>query len=512
MSARGVNDPRPPGVPSRQNRQPPSGLHYMQLSELARLLEACEISPVEVTQLQLDRIGALDDQLNSYALVTAEAALEAAKSAETSIAAGRYRGVLHGVPLGVKDLFWTRGIPTTGGMPMHRSFRPVEDATVVARLREAGAVLLGKLQMTEGAYSDHHPAVTPPRNPWNAEYWPGISSSGPAVATAAGLCYGAVASDTGGSIRWPCNANGLTGLKPTWGRVSRFGMMELAASLDHVGPIARSARDVAAIFAIVAGRDERDPTSLLGPRPLPATSRFPVASSPPAASKPRAASNLSASSVRDTLRVGIDPRWNSDDVDPSVQRVLSVATEVFRALGCEIVEVSTPEVSQSVIDWAPACAVEAAVAHEATYPARRSEYGNVLASVLETGRSVSVLEYQKIRLRRIELRARFAQLLEDIDVLLAPVQPFAPLDLATIRTLGTQPELILKLQRFTAPFDLTGHPTMTLPGGFSEAGLPIGFQLIAAQWAEGILIDASIAFQDMTDWHTRHPPDRQAIP
>jgi amidase len=342
-------------------------LHFMQLTELAARLEAREISPVEVTQLQLSRIAALDGQLHSYALVTPESALAAAKSAEASIAAGRYRGPLHGVPLGVKDLFWTKGIPTSGGMPLRRQFRPPEDATVVARLKDSGAVLLGKLQMTEGAYSDHHPAIEPPRNPWNADVWPGISSSGPAVATAAGLCYGALASDTGGSIRWPCGANGLTGLKPTWGRVSRFGAMELAASLDHVGPIARSARDVRAIFSIVSGRDEKDPTSLLSPREEPV---------------------LPASSL-DKLRVGVDPRWSSEDVDASVQRVISEATEVFRGLGCRLVEVSTPEVAQSVIDWAPACAVEAAVAHEATYPARKNEYGKVLASVLETGRSVS---------------------------------------------------------------------------------------------------------------------------
>jgi len=459
-------------------------LHFMELTELAARLAAREISPLEVTRALLDRIAALDGHLNSYALVTPDSALQAAKSAEESIVAGRHRSPVHGVPLALKDLFWTQGIPTSCGMPMHRQFLPHEDATVVARLKEAGAVLLGKLQMTEGAYSDHHPAIEPPRNPWNADYWPGISSSGPAVATAAGLCYGALASDTGGSIRWPCAANGLTGLKPTWGRVSRFGVMELAASLDHVGPIARSARDVGALFAIIAGRDEKDPTSWLGP---------------PATPEPM-------TSEGGTLRVGIDPHWNSDDVDASVQLVTSAAAEVFRAMGCEIIEVSVPDVAQSVIDWAAACAVEAAVAHEATYPDRKSEYGEVLASVLGTGRSLSAFDYQKIRLRRMELKRRWSRLLQDIDVLLIPVHPFAPLDLATIRVLGAQPELILKLQRYTAPFDMTGHPTITLPGGFSTAGLPIGFQLVAAEWAESILINAGIAFQTATHWHTHHPP------
>ena len=205
-------------------------LHFLQLTALAELIRTREISPVEATRKQLDRIATLDGRLASYAVVTAESAMAEARVAEADIVAGRYRGPLHGVPLAMKDLFWTRGVPTAAGTTIHKSFKPAEDATVVRRLREAGAVLLGKLQMTEGAYSDHHPQVTPPRNPWNADYWPGISSSGPGVALAAGLCFGALASDTGGSIRWPSAANGLTGLKPTWGRVSRHGVFDLATS------------------------------------------------------------------------------------------------------------------------------------------------------------------------------------------------------------------------------------------------------------------------------------------
>jgi amidase len=173
----------------------------------------------------------------------------------------------HGVTVAVKDLCWTKDYPTAAGMVVHQDYRPHADATVVRRLKGAGAVLLGKLQLTEGAYSDHHPSATPPTNPWNGDYWPGISSSGPGVATAAGRCYGAIASDTGGSIRWPSAANGVTGLKPTRGRVSRYGVFELAATLDHVGPIARSAADAAAILTVIAGSDPNDPTALLDPVP-----------------------------------------------------------------------------------------------------------------------------------------------------------------------------------------------------------------------------------------------------
>jgi amidase len=456
-------------------------LHFLELTELARLLRRREVSAVEVTCAQLVRISNLDRDLASFVRVTPERALAAATAADAEIADGHYRGPLHGVPLGIKDLFWTEGVPTAAGMAIHREFVPGEDATAVARLKEAGAVLLGKLQMTEGAYADHHPSIRAPTNPWNPDYWTGISSSGSAAA-AAGLCFGALGSDTGGSIRWPCGATGLTGIKPTWGRVSRFGSFELAASLDHIGPIARSVADAATILATIAGPDGKDPTTI-----------------------PRSAQDYLAmlgGSIRG-LRVGVDPEWNHRDVDASVERVVAEAEATFRALGADIVIVSVPEVSQAIADWSPACALEAAVAHRTTYPARRGEYGPALAAVLEAGHNVSALDYQALRLRRMDLRGRFAHLYRTIDLLLLPVQPFAPLTLGAIQSLGTQPDLIAKLQRYTAPFNLTGHPTVTLPGGFDCAGMPIGFQL--AGHDEGPLIRAAAAFQRQTNWHRCHP-------
>jgi amidase len=460
-------------------------LHYLELNELADLLRRREVSSVEVTRAQLERIDGLDPHLGSYARTTPEQALAAADTADAEIAAGHYRGPLHGVPLGIKDLFWTKGVSAAAGTLIHQDFVPQEDATAVARLKQAGAVLLGKLQMTEGAYSDHHPAIRPPNNPWNAAYWTGISSSGAAVAAAAGLCYGALASDTGGSIRWPCSATGLSGIKPAWGRVSRYGMFELAASLDHVGPMARSVLDAAAILAAIRGPDDKDPTTLDGPNPTNAL--------------------LNDQSMRG-VRLGIDAQWNAWDVDSTVQTVVAEAERVFRELGAEIVSVDAPEVTQAVVDWAPACALEAAFAHRHTYPSRKSEYGPVLASVLDAGYAISTLDYQAIRLRRMELRGRFARLFRTIDALLIPAQPFAPLTLTQISTLGAQPGLIYKLQRYTAPFDLTGHPTVTFPGGFSECGLPIGLQLAGSD--ETTLIRTAVAFQRETRWHRRHPNAR----
>jgi amidase len=202
------------------------------------------------------------------------------------------------------------------------------------------------------------------------------------------------------------------------------------------------------------------------------------------------------------LRVGVDRRWNGDDVDGSVQAVLSDSIDVVRTLGAELIEVTVPDVRQAVTDWA----VEAAVAPQPTYPIRKSEYGAVLASILDAGRALSGSDYQRIRLRRMELRGRFARLFQTINLLLTPVHPFAPLSLAAIQTLGEQPELTLKLQRYTAPFNFTGSPTITLPGGFSEAGLPIGLQLIARHLDEANLVRAGVAFQNATAWHQRHPP------
>lgn len=459
-------------------------LHFLELTDLAELIRTRKLSPVEATRQQLDRIATLDGRLASYAHVTAERAMDEARAAEADIIAGRYRGPLHGIPLAVKDLFWTEGMPTSAGTTIYKSFRPAEDATAVRRLREAGAVLLGKLQMTEGAYSDHHPAITSPRNPWNADYWPGISSSGPGVAVAAGLCFGALASDTGGSIRWPSAANGLTGLKPTWGRVSRHGVFDLAPSLDHVGPMARSVADAAAILTAVAGADPADPTAL---------------QEPVATFTPRAKLTI------DGLKVGVDRDRCRRDVDPQVLAVLDDAARELSALGAELVEVQVPDVTQAVADWAPNCAVEAAVAHRATYPARRAEYGPVMRMVLDAGRALSGLDYQDVLLRRMAFRGRMRALFGNIDLLLVPAHPFAPLSLKTMGTMGLQPELIARLQAYTAPFNMTGQPTLTLPGGFSAEGLPIALQMVAAELDEPTLIRAGIAFQSATDWHRRHP-------
>ena len=459
-------------------------LHYSGLVETGHRIQKRDLSAVAATQAQLDRIVRLDGKLKSYAHVMASSALEQAHAADKEIADGKVRGPLHGVPVAVKDLCWTKDAPTAAGMKIYRDNRPGGDATVVSKLKAAGAVILGKLQLTEGAYADHHPEIDPPKNPWNATLWPGASSSGSGVATAAGLCYGSLGSDTGGSIRFPSAANSVTGLKPTWGRVSRYGVFELAATLDHIGPMARSAVDCGAILGAIAGADPKDPTAVLEP----------VADY---------LANLSGS-LRKT-RIGVDRRWTSEGVDAASTRVFQEALRVAADLGAEIHEIVVPDSTAMVADWFPLCGVEAAVAHEATYPSRKSEYGPGLAGLIELGLKQSGTDYQKIVLRREAFRGLVRVLFEKIDLLAVPAQTFAAPSLEKMATLGENPDLITGLLRFSCPFDMTGSPSITLPGGLTESGGPVAFQFVGRHLDEARLVAAGDAFQRATDWHRRHP-------
>jgi amidase len=458
-------------------------LAYLELTEVARRIRAGELSAVAVTKAMLDRIARLDGTLGSYALVLPEQALAQARQADAEIAKGKIRGPLHGAPIAVKDLCWMKNVPTAAGMTLYSDFRPEDDATVVTRLQDAGAIILGKLQLTESAYADHHPSITPPKNPWHPDHWPGASSSGSGVATAAGLCYGSLGSDTGGSIRFPSAAQGLTGLKPSWGRVSRYGVFELAATLDHVGPMTRSARDAAAMLGAIAGADPKDPTAFQGPVPD------------------------YLAGIEDGvqgLRIGTDPVWTRE-ADAETQAVVGAALDVLRSLGAKIVEVRFPDIAQSIQDWFPLCGVETAVAHAETYPAQRDAYGQALAGLIELGRSLSGLDFQRIILRREDLRGRVNALMTEIDLLAIPAMGFAGPSLEKMATLGTDAALMNSLLGFTCPFDMTGHPSLTLPGGFTPGGMPVAFQFIGAHRAEALLCQAGHAFQRATDWHQRHP-------
>jgi amidase len=451
--------------------------------ELTSRIRTRQVSAVEATQAVLERIAALDETLSSYALVLPDLALKQAQQVDAEIRRGENRGPLHGAPIAVKDLCWTKGARTMAGMPIYNDFIPGEDATVVSRLRDAGAVLLGKLQLTEGAFADHHPAITPPRNPWNAAHWPGASSSGSGVATASGLCFGSLGSDTGGSIRFPSAANGVTGLKPTWGLVSRHGVFELAATLDHIGPMTRTAIDAAAMLSAIAGPDPKDPTA----RPVPA---------------PNYLAGVRAG-VRG-LRIGFDPTWNQQ-VDTTTATALAVAMDTIGDFGGVISEVRFPDASTVTEEWDKYCAVQTAVAHEPTYPLRKNEYGPGLAGLIEVGNKLSGPELQKIILHADDFTGRVQALFEEIDLLIVPVQPFASPTIETMKMLGRDPAMLSRLLTYTCPFDVARNPTITLPCGMTEHGTPIAFQFVAGLFREDLLCRAGYAFQQATDWHQRHP-------
>ncbi|MBA3477933.1 MAG: amidase [Lautropia sp.] len=458
---------------------------FANITELADAYRSRKLSPVEVTRQILDRIERLEPTLRSYVTVTADIALEQARKAEVEIAGGRIRGPMHGVPVGIKDLCETRGVKTTWGSTILADYVPESDCTVVSRLYEAGAIMIGKLKMTEGAFSVHHPAVEPPNNPWHADHWPGVSTSGSGVATAAGLCYGAIGTDTGGSIRFPSGANGLTGLKPTWGRVSRHGVLPLANSLDHVGPMTRSAADAGAMLGAMAGMDPNDPTTLEAP-------------------VPDYLAGLEQG-IRG-LRIGFDPRYIYDVCEPDTAAVIDEARKVLADLGAKVTEIVMPGNTVAMYkDWAKFCAVETAVAHEKTYPSRASEYGPVLADLIEQGRNLGVLDLMRIYHARLVFQGQLRKLFQEIDLLLMPVHPFGNPSAGKLDEVFKRPGGIDDVLRFTAPFDMSGSPTITIPGGLNQAGLPVGFQLVGRHLDEALLIRAGHAFQGATDWHRRHP-------
>jgi amidase len=457
-------------------------LHELGVSEASAHLRAGELSPVELTEALLARIAALEPRLRAFARITPERALDDARQAESEIARGAWRGPLHGVPVALKDLVDTAGIATEAGMKALAGRVPAEDATVAARLREAGAVLLGKLAMTEGAFSEHHPEVEPPLNPWGADRWTGVSSSGSGVAVAACLCPGALGSDTGGSIRFPAAACGVTGLKPSWGRVSRHGIFPLAPSLDHVGPMARSAADCALLLAAIAGPDPSDPTAL------------------------RTAPDDYAGAVDrgvEGVAIGVDREWSLADVDPEVAAAFEAALDALASAGARLREVSMPDTAPLARAWVPACAVEAALAHEALFGERGGDYGPALGALVHIGGTISGVEYARIGEARRTIAAQLQALFDETALLATPALPGPVPTLAEAAAGTAEPEQML---RFTAPWNFAGNPTLSLPCGFDRAGLPIGFQLVGPALGEAALLAAGAAFQRATDWHRRRPP------
>jgi len=332
-----------------------TNLAIQPISQLARAIKAGELSPVELTECMLARVKALNPTLKAFNTVTAEQALTQARAAEQEINSGNYRGPLHGIPVGLKDLLQTKGTRTTVSSKILKDWVPDSNATVVDKLEAAGAISLGKLNMTEFALSGYHPDLEVPVNPWNPDHWPGVSSSGSGVATAARLCCATIGTDTGGSIRLPSAANGVVGIKPTYGRVSRHNAFPLSESLDHIGPLAGSVEDAALVLNAIAGYDIEDPTSLN-----------------------IATEDFTAGIGREIkgLRIGIDANYNAQ-VDPEVGNALQAVATLLAGLGAQIIEVDVTGIEEGADYWYTLTGVEAAHHHSAFYPQRASEYGPV---------------------------------------------------------------------------------------------------------------------------------------
>ena len=465
-------------------------LHFSTIVEVAELIRSKRLSPVELTKSVLGRVDRLDSRLHSYATVMEEQALAAAERAEVEIASGSYRGPLHGVPVAVKDLCFTRGVRTMGGAQVLADHVPEFDATVVTRLSAAGAVLLGKLNLTEGAMGGYHPEFPIPRNPWDSGRWAGASSSGSGVATAAGLCFGSLGSDTGGSIRFPAACNGTVGLKPTWGRVSRYGVLALAESLDHVGPLTRSSTDAGIMLQAIAGSDPNDPTAL--PAPVPDMLERP---------------DRSIERIKG-VRIGFDERYAVRDVDPQVSAAVVAAVEVLDGLGAEIVELRLPQVDEYVAAWTVLCTAEAVAAHRATYPSRKDEYGPWFRGWLDLGAQVSGAEYATANNARAACTGHLRTAFEHVDALACPAMPELPFPVTPEAQRSSSPvvdEAVFRLQRFTVPFDYNGAPTLSLPCGRSSEGLPLSLQLAGKPLGEPLLCRLGAAYEAATEWHNMHP-------
>ena len=454
----------------------------MTILEAAAALRAKKVSAVELVNESLARIARVNPKLNAFITVTGEAARVRAAELDAELAKGIDRGPLHGVPIALKDIIYTSFAPTTGGGVVHKNFVPGFNATVVDRLDASGAITLGKLKTTEHAFAEHHPTVTPPRNPWNVEYWSGASSSGSGVAPAAGLAFGTLGSDTGGSIRFPSAANGVTGLKPTYGRVSRYGVFPLSASLDHIGPITRTALDAAIMLGAIAGWDPNDATALHD-------------------AVPDYASLCSSGIIG--LKIGIPVEHVQAGVADPVIATIKQTQNVLGSMGAIVKEIKLPSIDDVLAGWTAICSVDTALAHEATYPSQASQYGPVLAGFIETGRNTTARELALSQQARTEFTNRLAAVFQEVDLLLIPAMPTTVLTRAQWKAMPASE--LAPFLRFTAPYDMTGNPTITLCGGFDSKGLPLAFQFVARHLSEGLLCQAGAAFQRATDWHVRHP-------
>jgi len=462
-------------------------LAFLTIEEAARLLRRREISPVELVEISLARIERGNSRLNAFLTITAEQARKQARAAERELRRGAPKSPLHGIPIALKDNFYTRGTRTTAGSRILAGFIPKQDSEAAKRLAAAGAILLGKTNMHEFAYgiTSENPHYGPVHNPWALERISGGSSGGSVAATAAGMCFASLGTDTGGSIRVPAALCGIVGLKPTYALVSVEGTVPLAPSFDHVGPIARNVIDACILLEAIAGKYPRG-----AGRPDYRKLR---------ANRPR------------KIRIGWPKDYFFERVDSEVRRVVERAAQTLaKILNARVAEAPLPRLAEAVEASTNVIVAEANYYHESQgyFPARAAEYGDDVRGHLENGSQLRAVDYMRGLEKRKEVIAEFDAAFQRADVLVAPSIPIpAPrIGETQVRVAGERETAVrAELLRMTRPGNISGLPAISIPCGFTPAGLPVGLQLIGPRWSEANLLSIALAYEDATDWHTRHP-------
>ena len=458
-----------------------SDIPFLSATELSRLIERKEVSPVEATQAYLERIDDLDFKFNAYLTVCRKQALQAAREAEQVILRGDYLGPMHGIPVAVKDQMWTQGVRTTGGSLFFADFIPDKDATVIANLKKAGAIILGKANLTEFAIGGPQ-RFSFSRNPWNLDMYAGASSSGSGAATAAFLCATSLGEDTAGSIRFPASWCGLVGLRPTWGRVSRYGLMRGVWSMDTVGPISRTVEDAAITLGAIAGYDPKDPYTWDSPVPDYGQALD---------------GNIKG------VRVGlITEQINSEVVEPEVKEAVVKATSVLGELGASVEEVSLPLTKHGMIITMVSLGVEPAWDHRERIRDRLQDFTYANRIGLLTGSIIPAQVYYKAQKLRTLLRQEVHAALERYDVLVLPTtgRPAQTVESYSSTVVRRRPYLMTFL------FNLACAPAISVPCGLSSQGLPIGLQIGGRPGDDETVLKVAHAYEQSTPWHTMRPP------
>ncbi len=458
-------------------------LHYLDITEAGKRFRDGSLSPVTLTEALLERIDALDGQLQVFVTLLREEALSGAKAAEEALRKGDDLGPLHGIPLGIKDLYDTKGVRTTSCSKVRADYVPAEDATSVAKLSAAGGITLGKVATHEFAFGFDAP---PARNPWNSAHTPSGSSGGSGSGLGAGFFLGATGSDTGGSIRAPAAANGISGIKPTYGRVSKHGVAVLSWTLDHVGPMARSARDLALLLQVMAGPDAKDATTI--DAPLPDYS---------------AALTGGASG----LRLGVPKNYFFDDLIPEVEEATGRAIEVLGEAGAKVVEVTIPDSEHLLETFFSIVVPEAAAYHTRSFQETPEAFGDDVRELLQQGNIVFATTYINAMRARNVIRNGFRKAFDGIDAMITPGLPVtAPRVGQKSYDWGSWQEPVFRAHaRLNCPFNLCGLPAATVPCGFAGDGLPVGLQIAGKPFDEATVLRIADAFQQRSDWHLRRP-------